>query len=710
MTPGPDESAPPEGPPPSPALARLAEAHRVATQFWDWQGRPMAVSAETLVAVLGSLDVDASGPAAVAAALRDHEQAALRQLLPSCLVVRRGSPHRFAVHVAHGAPVDVWVELEQGGARRRLDQDDRWVDPIDLDGELVGVATFTVPADLPLGYHLLGASSGPRTASAPLIVTPERLELPPAMSESRLWGYLVQLYSLRSRRSWGVGDLADLADLVGWAGRELGAGFVLVNPLHAAEPAPPLSDSPYLPTTRRFPNPLYARVEAVPEYAYLDAPARRRVSTLRAKVGPADEPGALIDRNVAWKAKIAALRVVHGVPRSIGRQSAYERFVSREGDGLRDFATWCALAVRHGSATSTWPAELRDPGSPGVEAARVELADEIDFWCWLQWVLDEQLAGVASVAAAAGAPLGVVHDLAVGVHPDGADTWALGTMLARGVSVGAPPDEFNQLGQDWSQPPWHPGRLAAAGYQPWRDMLRTVLRHAGGLRVDHVLGLFRLWFVPAGGPASNGTYVSYDHEALVGVLALEAQRAGVVVVGEDLGTVEPWVRDYLAERGVLGTSLLWFERDEEGSPKRPAQWRELTLATVATHDLPPTAAYLSGDHVDLRERLGLLTRPVEEERAADVAARNDWMALLASLGLLRPGATTEDVIDALHRLLTQTPCRLLGVQLVDAVGERRTQNQPGTFEEYPNWRLPLADGAGRPVLVEDLPTVLHPPF
>lgn len=711
MTAGPEAAATPRArTAPSPELARLAEAHRVATEFWDWQGRPVDVSAETLVAVLASLGVDASSPGAVATALRAHEQAPLRDLLPPCLVVREGSADRFAVHVRHGDPVEVWVEPEHGGGRRLLVQQDRPVDPVDVDGTLVGEATYAVPRDLPIGYHLLGASSGARTASTALIVTPGRLELPPAVRAARVWGYLVQLYSVRSKRSWGVGDLADLADLVGWTGRELGVGFVLVNPLHAAEPIPPLSDSPYLPTTRRFPNPIYIRVEAVAEYAYLDAPSRRRVTTLRGKTAGVDGPDGLIDRDRAWSAKIAALRLVHAAPRSIGRQSAYDAFVAREGAGLRDFATWCALASRHGAATSTWPAELRDPGGPAVTAAQVELADDLEFWCWLQWVLDDQLAAAAVAARQAGAPLGVMHDLAVGVHPDGADSWALGSVLAPGVSVGAPPDAFNQLGQDWSQPPWHPTRLAEANYRPWREMLRTVLRHAGGLRVDHVLGLFRLWFVPAGGPASEGTYVRYDHEALVGILALEAHRAGAVVVGEDLGTVEPWVRDYLAERGVLGTSLLWFERDDDGKPSRPEQWRELTLATVGTHDLPPTAAYLSGDHVDLRERLGLLTRPVAEERAADAAARAEWLDLLGTLGLLRPGATSEDVIDALHRLLTQTPCRLLGVQLVDAVGERRTQNQPGTFEEYPNWRLPLADGAGQPLLLEDLPAILRPPF
>ena len=227
-------------------------------------------------------------------------------------------------------------------------------------------------------------------------------------------------------------------------------------------------------------------------------------------------------------------------------------------------------------------------------------------------------------------------------------------------------------------------------------MLRTVLRHAGGLRVDHIIGLFRLWWVPNGCGPAEGTYVRYDHEALVGILALEAHRAGAVVVGEDLGTVEPWVRDYLRERGLLGTSILWFERDGEGRPLPPEAYRELCLATVTTHDLPPTAGYLAGEHIELRERLGLLTRPVEEETAVDEADRAAVLALLRELGLLGPDATERDRVEALHRFLTWTPARLLGVALADAIGDRRTMNQPGTNNEYPNWRLPLADGVGSP--------------
>jgi hypothetical protein len=329
-------------------------------------------------------------------------------------------------------------------------------------------------------------------------------------------------------------------------------GFVLVNPLHAAEPIPPMEPSPYLPVTRRFVNPVYLRVEDIPEYSYLTGAALEEIERIGLLQRITNESRDQLDRDAVWGAKRTALAMIHAVPRAAGREANYQAFLAREGEGLVDFATWCALAERHGLAWDEWPEELQDPRSPSVEKARAELAERVDFFCWLQWVVDEQLGGAQRAATEAGMPLGIVHDLAVGVHPVGADTWALQDVLARGVNVGAPADAFNQQGQDWSQPPWRPDALAELAYGPYRDMVRTILRHAGGIRVDHVIGLFRLWWVPQGSAPSAGTYVRYDHEALVGILALEAYRSGALVVGEDLGTVEPWVRDYLADRGILG--------------------------------------------------------------------------------------------------------------------------------------------------------------
>ncbi|GAB4070363.1 4-alpha-glucanotransferase [Angustibacter speluncae] len=687
----------------TPRLDELAARYGVATEYWDWQGAHVLVPESTVVAVLGALGVDASSAEQVERALADADEEPWRRTLPPVVVVRSGETAVVPVHVTDGDPADLEIVLEDG-THRETGQVDKWVPPRTVDGVALGEATFRVPADLPLGWHELVATTPSGRTTCPLVVTPRQMELPEQVWDQQRWGFMTQLYSVRSRASWGVGDLADLSELAAWSGAELGADFLLVNPLHAAEPVGRMEPSPYLPTTRRFVNPLYIRVEDVRETAYLPSTARALIEWQAEELRAASASGAGIDRDAAWTAKREALATVYAAPRSPAREAGFRRFCEQEGEGLTGFATWNALAEHLGLPASQWPADVRDPASEEVARLSRRLADRIEFHKWLQWVADEQLAGAQRTALEAGMAFGVVVDLAVGVHPDGADTWALGPALARGVSVGAPPDAFNQQGQDWSQPPWRPDTLAASGYAAYRDMLRTVLRHAGGVRVDHVMGLFRLWWIPEGAPPDQGTYVRFDHEALLGILCLEAHRAGAFVVGEDLGVVEPWVREVLADRGVLGTSILWFEKDEDGEPLEPEQWRELCLATVTTHDLPPTAGYLAGEHVDLRARLGLLTREVDEERRIDEAERAQVLDLLRRRSLLPDDPTERQVVEALHKLLTWAPSRLLGVQLADAVGDRRPQNQPGTNTEYPNWQMPLADGSGLPVLLEDLLT------
>ncbi|HYN28976.1 MAG TPA: 4-alpha-glucanotransferase [Dermatophilaceae bacterium] len=687
---------------PSPALLRLAAAHGIGTDYWDWQGRHVPVTAQSLRAVLRALDVPAGTDEEVTASLAEAEVAPWRRTLPPTVVCREGWTPRVFVHVPHGTGVTLTVELEDGSTREAR-QVDRWVPPRPVGGPLVGEATFELPGDLPTGWHTLHAATDvpapdPATTTATLVVTPRRLDLPGPLAAGRLTGLMTQLYQVRSADSWGVGDLGDLRTLSAWAAEELGAEFVLVNPLHAAEPVQPMEPSPYLPTTRRFANPIYLRVGDVPELAAADARTRAEVARLAAEAAALND-APTIDRDAAWSLKRRALELAHGVPLDPEREAAYTAYRSRQGEGLVRFATWCALADRHGLPWQEWPAELRDPESAAVVSFREAEADLVDLHSWLQWLLEDQRGAVHHAVKAAGMELGVVHDLAVGVSPRGADAWGLPHALARGVTVGAPPDQFNQLGQDWSQPPWRPDRLAELGYAPFRDMVRSALRDSGGLRVDHVIGLFRLWWVPAGMSPAGGAYVHYDHEALLGILVLEAERAGAVVIGEDLGVVQPEARDYLLERGVLGTSILWFE-SEDGRPLPPEQYRRLCLASVTTHDLPPTAGYLELEHVSIRERLGLLTRPVAEERAAELESIDGVRQALVRRGLLDPRAGPESMTVALHAWLSLTPSRMLGMALADLVGDRRAVNQPGTEDEYPNWRVPLAGADGRPLSLE----------
>ncbi|MFF4038908.1 4-alpha-glucanotransferase [Streptomyces sp. NPDC001816] len=665
-------------------LSRLAGLHGVATSYSPAPDRTVAVSASAVVAALAALGVDASTPDAVRTALAERERELRARLLPPTVVQWTGAQEPPAAFAALPPGTRLRVETEQGEERDGIE-------------------------GLPTGVHRVSATAPDgRTGHAHLIVAPDRLPAP----ATRSYGLLVQLYSLLSRRSWGMGDLGDLAELAGWAGRTAGAGFVQVNPLHAAVPGTPTDPSPYRPSSRRFPDPVHLRIEEIPEFAHIEDQGRVRALLERAERLRADvlDKGALIDRDAVWELKRQALELVVRVPLGPGRQAAYDAFRAEEGQALEDHATWCALAETHGPDWHGWPEPLRDPRSAETARARAELADRVDFHARLAWLTDGRLRAAQRAARDAGMPVGIVHDLAVGVHPGGADAWAQQDHFAAGMSVGAPPDAFNARGQDWGLPPWRPDRLAASGHAPYRHLLRALFRCAGALRIDHVMGLFRLWWVPRGCPPTEGTYVRYDTDAMLALLLLEASRAGSVVIGEDLGTVEPGVRETLQRRGVLGTSVLWFERDWEGDsrPLPPERWRADCLATATTHDLPPTAARLTGDHVDLRDSLGLLTRPAAEERAEATADTAEWLALLGSLGLLDcpaagpPGSDEEAEIQGVYRFLLRTPARLIGVWLPDGVGDRRPQNLPGTWDQYPNWRLPIADAEGRPVPLEDL--------
>jgi 4-alpha-glucanotransferase len=432
--------------------------------------------------------------------------------------------------------------------------------------------------------------------------------------------------------------------------------------------------SPYTPSSRLFGTPLALRITDLEAYARADAATRAEVDALRPET-----TGDRIAHDRVWAAKRSALEALW---RSEGRPAP------RVDADLARFATFCALAERYGGVWSRWPEHLHRPV--------VHEGPRTAFHAWVQVQVQAQLAAARDAARAAG--VRIVHDLAVGCDPEGADGWALQDVLALGVRVGAPPDAFSQQGQDWGLPPWRPDRLDATGYADYRDLLRALLRQADGLRIDHVAGLWRLWWVPPGESADRGTYVHYDADVMLAVLTLEAHRAGALVIGEDLGTVEPEVTEGLAERNVLGSAVLWFTRDEAvpGEPLlRPADWPEQAVATISTHDLPTAAGFLSAEHVRARADLDLLDDvAAEEERAAD--QRAELVALLRSEGLAGADADEDELVVAMHALLARTRSRLALVSPYDVVGEVRQPNLPGTVDEYPNWRLPL------PVSLEEL--------
>jgi 4-alpha-glucanotransferase len=515
-----------------------------------------------------------------------------------------------------------------------------------------------LPPDLPLGYHEIRPLDG-RPATR-LIVAPARCHLPDGL---RAWGWAIQLYALRSRKSWGIGDLADLRQLADWSAGALGTGAVVLNPLHAALPLVPQEPSPYFPSSRRYRNPLYLRVEEAPGAAAAGLDVERL-----AAAGRALNAERRIDRDAVLRLKMAALGELWARVSPGPAELAHYR--AEQGRGLEEFATFCALAEHHGSGWRRWPAEHRHPASPAVARFAAERGDRVAFHGWLQWLLDQQLAR-------AGQTLRLVTDLAIGFDGEGADAWAWQDILAKGVTVGAPPDDFAFEGQDWGLPPFVPHRLRAAGYRPFIETVRAGLRHAGGMRIDHVMGLFRLYWVPMGAMPRDGAYVRYPTDDLLAILALESERAGALVIGEDLGTVEPGVRERLLAERILSTRLVWFE------PGPPATYPTLSLAAVTTHDLPTVRGLWTGSDLREQEALGIRVNVQGTE------ALRTHLRALTGLG---DNAPPDAVALAVHRRLAEAPAVLIAATLEDVLDVAERPNLPGTTaDRRANWALALPE-------------------
>lgn len=523
------------------------------------------------------------------------------------------------------------------------------------DGGVVQVAG-RFPKDLPLGYHTLWPSDE-SIAPIRVIATPGECVLP----TDGQWGWAAQLYAVRSRESWGMGDLADLQRLALWASRQE-AKLLLLNPLSAATPGLPQQASPYYPSSRRFLNPLYLRVEDVPGATL----AARELENLSA-AGRRLNDERLIDRNAVYQLKQQALQSIW---ERWSPSAAFEQYCAQRGEPLKQFAGFCVLAERFGQDWRQWPAEYQRCDGPAVASFVEEHRSRARYHQWLQWLLDEQLGRAAREIA-------LVQDLSIGVDPGGADAWAWRDLLAEGCSVGAPPDLYNTQGQDWGLPPFVPHKLRAAGYEPFVQTLRAAFRHAGGLRIDHVLGLFRLYWIPRGFGAARGTFVRYRADELLAIVALESVRAGAFVVGEDLGTVEEGVREQLAAHQVLSYRVLWFEDDP------PSAYPRLSMAAATTHDLPTVAGLWSGHDLAAQHSLGL---------SPNDAALKEVRNKLASLADLDETARMDAVIEAAYRLLSTSRSMLAAASLDDALAITERPNMPNTIDQWPNWSLALPGG------------------
>lgn len=692
-------------------LIQLAKAKGVATCYIGQQGEYIEINDDVLIDVLASLGVDASSDAAIQSAISQDIEMRYARLIQPTLLHIQGRESR--VKVNHGV-FDIpraRLILEDGteyqGELRGDAGDGAMARPI--AGRFIVNSAIVIPADVPLGYHTLEVTVGDRVESAVLICAPARVELLNPMKTGHLWGWMAQFYSIRSSDSWGVGDFADLKRMLRDSKQRTDADFILINPVHAGEPCTPLTPSPYLPISRRFINFTYINPENIQEFHELPNAAKTQIEQLHDSVRRLNADPDMVNRDTMWGAKMPALWTVFKSGRSSARQKAFDDYKQRMGDDLEGYATWCLAYDKWGAPAADERSWIRmyDKHSPEVAQLRSQYPDTLEFYRWLEWIADEQMDAAQRTALGAGMRIGVMADMAVGVHPLGSDVWWNPERFAYGATVGAPPDFYNQQGQDWSQPPLNPDYLARTGYKAYRDIVAGMFAHAGAVRIDHAIGLFRLWWIPQGRRPTDGAYVYYDADVMMGILALEAHRAHGVVVGEDLGVVPQYMADSLSEHGLLGCAVEWFEQ-RDGKFIRPQDWRPLTLASVTTHDIPPTAGYLGYVHVKLREELHLLTGPVEEFMADAEREHHALLDMLADEGFIErewlddEAAHEQDLIEGMYRALLSSPSKLLCANITDGVGERRTQNQPGTNNEYPNWRVPLADGDGDVVLLDDL--------
>lgn len=514
-----------------------------------------------------------------------------------------------------------------------------------------------------------------------------RCFMPDWLAEGRAWGITVQLFGVRSERNLGIGDFEDAARLCELFGA-LGADFLGINPVHALFLADPARTSPYFPSSRQFLNPLYIALDRIPGAS--DGPSEDDAVAARA--------GDHIDYARVAQAKRRALELAFARGDADARFAA---FCDREGQELEDFATFEALSewlagLGHDAGWHGWPTSLKSARSDGVAAFRREHASRVRFHQWLQWLAARQLSEAQRRARAAGMRIGLYLDLAVGVAPDGAATWSRPDSYSRTARIGAPPDLFNAAGQDWGLAPIKPSALRHGARSTFARDLAAAMRSAGAIRLDHVMGLKRLYWIPSGFDASCGGYIRYPLDAMLDLLAEQSQEAGAVVIGEDLGTVPTGFRDIMEAAGVLGYRVLYFERESDGRFRTPDSYTAQALACLSTHDLPPLAGWWRGKDIETRAQLGKLDPGAAE--AAHKERRRDRSRLVEALGaegLIDPSDATADaalsdsIVAALHAFLARTPCRLLAIQIEDLARATDQVNLPGTHREHRNWSLKL---------------------
>jgi 4-alpha-glucanotransferase len=695
----------------SPALEQLAELAGLEPEYWDIWGRHHRISADSKRRILEALGYPAGDDAAIAASRQQLLDGDWLKRLPPVAVV--GSDRRPTVDVtlpqAETETRTTVTVIEEEGAYHTFTV--RFADLAASDSRDVGGARrlrfrLALPFDLPPGYHKLKLD-GTQAEEMRLIVAPPACYLPPALARGeRLWGVSAQMYTLKHDDDWGIGDFTALQQLVD-AAAAMGAGVIGLNPLHALFVHQPERASPYSPSSRLFLNPLAIDVTAVPEYARsqpakaLASQAAERLSALRAAV--------YVDYAQVAKLKLAALEAVFKQFRqdnrrggkSVVRGRAFLRFCEEHGARLHRFAVFSALSEHFPDLDwHDWPDDYQRPDTSAVQAFAEANAERVTFYQFLQWIADEQLAAVQARAKDLGLSVGLYRDLAVGCALESADAWSDQYLIILDAKIGCPPDPFNLLGQDWSVPPIHPHRLKDQAYEPFIAIIRANMRHAGALRIDHVMGLLHLFWIPADGKPADGAYLRYGFDDLLAILALESHRNRCMVIGEDLGTVPEGFRERMAAANVLSYRVLYFEKDGDRF-KRPHEYPPLALACITTHDLATIKGFWQGADIDLKHRLKLFPSAEAEQGERAARGRDRWQMIEAlraenlfpedlTVEAAANGPMTPSLAAALHRYLGRSPAGILLVQIDDLTAEAEQINVPGTVDERPNWRRRLS--------------------
>lgn len=710
-------------------IERLARARGIGDAYHDYRGELKYFSLETKIGILRAMGCPVDDHAAMAAAAAQIELGKLRSFLPAMAAVR-GPRAAIEINVParqFGATLLWSLTLEEGGklegAVSSGDCRETWRG--EVDGAWITRRLFELPIDLPPGYHELDIRIGNGVAERCLLIcAPSRCFEPGVLSDGRgAWGLAIQLYTVRSRENWGVGDFHDLKLLIRWVAAH-GAGFIGLNPLHALAPADPERSSPYSASSRHFLNVLYVAVPQVAEYAH-SALAQERCADLRFQARLADlRARGHVDYQGVAQLKFEILEILYREFRdrhlagATGRGKRYRAFVGAGGAALQMHARFDALdrylrlTRSCASGWMNWPEEYRDVNGPAATQFAVEQSAQVEFFLYLQWLAHEQLTAAQTLARELGMAVGLYGDYAVGANPGGSETWLDRPSYSLGAEIGAPPDPLALKGQGWGIPPQDPSSMLGQRLQGFIRLLRNNMRYYGALRLDHVMSLFRLWWVPAGLLPRDGAYVHYPLHELLTVVALESARNRCLIVGEDLGVVPDEMRHAMPEFGLYHYKVLLFEK-HDGQFRRPHEYVRHALATITTHDMPTLRSFWEGRDIELRRGLSLYPSADLEQEIVRERER-DRYALLEVLGAegLRPLAPahpgepfTGDLAQALHLYLARSASRLVAIQIEDLLGMIDPVNVPGTHHEYPNWQRKLSTDVED--MVADADLALH---